>query len=156
MNRPVVIRINGRDYPAEIPDRMLLVQFIRDIAGLTGTHVGCDTGHCGACTVLVDGKPMKSCMVLAVQVTGSEITTIEGLAGEPKMRELQASFRSEFAVQCGYCTPGFLISSFHLLANHPNPTEEEIKENIAGNICRCDGYPNIVRAVRKASAPQTI
>jgi carbon-monoxide dehydrogenase small subunit len=151
MKRSVVIRINGKDYPAEIPDRMLLVQFIRDVAGLTGTHIGCDTGHCGACTVLVNGKSMKSCMVLAVQAAGADVMTVEGLAEDAKMRAIQEAFRSEFAVQCGYCTPGFLISSFYLLSKHPNPTEDQIKEAVAGNICRCAGYPNIVRAIKKAS-----
>ena len=156
MKRAVKVRLNGRDYPAEVDDRMLLVQFIRDVAGLTGTHVGCDTGHCGACTVLVDGKPVKSCMMLAVQAQGSEVQTIEGLSREAEMKKLQEAFGAEFAVQCGYCTSGMLISALSLLATNPSPTEEQIKEGVAGNICRCDGYPNIVRAIKKASeSPRT-
>jgi carbon-monoxide dehydrogenase small subunit len=151
MKKVVTIRINKRDYPAEIETRMLLVQFIRGVAGLTGTHVGCDTGHCGACTVLVNSESIKSCMMLAVQAEGSEVMTLEGLAGDASMRKLQETFRSEFAVQCGFCTPGLLISALDLLSKNPNPTEDQVKEGIAGNICRCEGYPSIVRAIRKAS-----
>lgn len=151
MKRTVIVNINGTNYSAEVQDRMLLVQFIREVAGLTGTHVGCDTGHCGACTVIVDGKSVKSCMMLAVQANGSKVVTVEGLAKDSKLHALQEAFREEFAVQCGYCTPGMLMSSLFLLEKHPNPTDEEIKEGIAGNICRCAGYPNIVRAIKSAS-----
>jgi len=150
MNKTVSMRINNIEYKAEIQPRTLLVQFIRETIGLTGTHVGCDTGHCGACTVLVDGKAIKSCQMLAVQADGSEITTVEGLAGNPKARALQDAFKSEFAIQCGYCTAGMLIASLELLSQNPTPSDDEVKEGIAGNICRCEGYPGIVRAIRKA------
>jgi carbon-monoxide dehydrogenase small subunit len=151
MRRTVTIKINGKDYSAEVEDRMLLVQFIREVAGLTGTHVGCDTGHCGACTVIMDGKSVKSCMVLAVQADGAEILTVEGLAKDGKLHPLQESFRENFALQCGYCTPGFLMSAYFLLNRNPNPTEEEIKEGITGNLCRCEGYPNIIKAIKAAA-----
>ncbi len=151
MRRRVTIKINGEEYSAEVEDRMLLVQFIREVAGLTGTHIGCDTGHCGACTVIMNGKSVKSCMVLAVQANGAEIMTVEGLAKNGELHPLQKAFQENFAIQCGYCTPGFLMSSYFLLQRNPNPTEEEIKEGLAGNICRCEGYPNIIRAVKAAA-----
>lgn len=151
MRRRVTIKINGEEYSAEVEDRMLLVQFIREVAGLTGTHIGCDTGHCGACTVIMNGKSVKSCMILAVQANGAEIMTVEGLAKNGELHPLQKAFQENFALQCGYCTPGFLMSSYFLLQRNPNPTEEEIKEGLAGNICRCEGYPNIIRAVKAAA-----
>jgi len=151
MKRRVTIKINGREYSAEVEDRMLLVQFIREVAGLTGTHIGCDTGHCGACTVIMNGKSVKSCMVLAVQADGAEILTVEGLAKDGELHPLQKAFNKNFALQCGYCTPGFLMSAYFLLSRNPNPTEEEIKEGIAGNLCRCEGYPNIIKAIKEAA-----
>ncbi len=151
MKRRVTIKINGREYSAEVEDRMLLVQFIREVAGLTGTHIGCDTGHCGACTVIMNGKSVKSCMVLAVQADGAEILTVEGLAKDGELHPLQKAFNKNFAVQCGFCTPGMLMSAYFLLSRNPNPTEEEIKEGIAGNLCRCEGYPNIIKAIKEAA-----
>ncbi len=151
MKRVVTIKINGEEYSAEVEDRMLLVQFIREVAGLTGTHIGCDTGHCGACTVIMNGKSVKSCMVLAVQANGAEIMTVEGLAKDGELHPLQKTFRENFALQCGFCTPGFLMSSYFLLQRNPNPTEEEIREGITGNLCRCEGYPKIIKAIKEAA-----
>jgi len=149
--KKVSIKINGERIEAEIPDRMLLVQFIREIAGLTGTHIGCDTGHCGACTVLLNGKSVKSCLVLAVQADNSEVTTIEGVKRNDKLHPVQEAFIENFAIQCGYCTPGLIMNSIFLLERNPDLTEEEIKEGIEGNICRCNGYQNIVKAIMDAS-----
>ena len=151
MKRVVTIKINGEEYSAEVEDRMLLVQFIREVAGLTGTHIGCDTGHCGACTVIMNGKSVKSCMVLAVQANGAEIMTVEGLAKDGELHPLQKAFHENFALQCGFCTPGFLMSSYFLLQRNPNPTEEEIREGITGNLCRCEGYPKIIKAIKEAA-----
>lgn len=150
MIRDIKLKINGKDYSASVQDRMLLVQFIRDVAGLGGTHIGCDTGHCGACTVLLGGRSVKSCMVLVVRAVGQDIVTIEGMQDGLTTR-LKEAFRENFAIQCGYCTPGFLVETHFLLKNNPHPTEEEIKDGISGNICRCNGYPNIVRAVKTAA-----
>ena len=148
----VGIEINGELYEREVEARRLLVHFIRDDLDLTGTHVGCDTGNCGACTVLLDGKAVKSCMLLAVQADGSKITTIEGLAPEDgELTPLQQAFSGHHALQCGYCTPGMLISATHLLATNPHPTEEEIRRGIQGNICRCTGYVNIVKAIQSVA-----
>jgi aerobic carbon-monoxide dehydrogenase small subunit len=151
MRRSVSIKINGETYWGEVEDRLLLVWFIREVAGLTGTHVGCDTGHCGACTVIVNGRSVKSCSVLAVQANGSQIMTVEGLASEGKPHVLQQSFRENFAVQCGYCTPGLLMSAYYLLSRNPHPTENEITRAIHGNLCRCEGYSAIIRAIKSAS-----
>lgn len=151
MKRSVSIKINGVNYSGEIEDRMLLVWFIREVAGLTGTRVGCDTGHCGACTVVMEGRSLKSCSLLAVQGDGSEILTVEGLIQGGKPHPLQQSFRENFAVQCGYCTPGFLMSAYFLLSRNPEPTESEIAKAIHGNLCRCEGYPGIIRAIKSAS-----
>ncbi|MDA2934919.1 (2Fe-2S)-binding protein, partial [Acidobacteria bacterium AH-259-D05] len=135
----VTVRINGRDFEHEVEPRLLLVSYIRDRVRLTGTHIGCDTGHCGACTVLFRGRPIKSCMMLAVSADGAEITTIEGLAADG-LHPVQEAFRSCFAVQCGYCTPGMIISSYWLLQNNPEPSEAQIRRAITGNLCMCTGY----------------
>ena len=146
------VEINGELYEREVAARGLLVHFIRDVVDLTGTHVGCDTGNCGACTVLVDGKTVKSCMLLAIQADGSKVTTVEGLAGaDGELTPLQQAFSRSHALQCGYCTPGMLLSATYLLEQNPHPTEEEIRRGIQGNICRCTGYVNIVEAIKSAA-----
>jgi aerobic-type carbon monoxide dehydrogenase small subunit (CoxS/CutS family) len=147
----VVVSVNGERYEREVEARKLLVHFIRDDLDLTGTHVGCDTGNCGACTVLLDGQAVKSCMLLAVQADGAEITTVEGLAPDGELNTLQRAFSEHHGLQCGYCTPGMLLSATYLLAQNPRPSEEEIRRGIQGNICRCTGYVNIVRAITAAS-----
>ncbi len=148
----ITVRVNGAAHSAEVDARLLLVHLIRDRLALTGTHVGCDTTHCGACTVLVDGVPTKSCTMLAVQADGAEIATVEGLAGPDGMSPLQEGFQQEHGLQCGFCTPGMLMTGTALLEDDPNPSEAEIREAISGNLCRCTGYVNIVRAVRYAAA----
>jgi aerobic-type carbon monoxide dehydrogenase small subunit (CoxS/CutS family) len=130
---------------------MLLVDFLRDELNLTGTHIGCDTGHCGACTISLNGTTVKSCMMLAVQANGAEILTIEGLAPDGKLHPLQEAFSENHALQCGYCTPGMILSSLFLLQRNPNPSEEDIRRGIEGNLCRCTGYVNIVKAVKAAA-----
>jgi carbon-monoxide dehydrogenase small subunit len=147
----VAMSVNGERYEREVEARKLLVHFIRDDLDLTGTHVGCDTGNCGACTVLLDGQAVKSCMLLAVQADGAEITTVEGLAPDGELNTLQRAFSEHHGLQCGYCTPGMLLSATYLLAQNPKPSEEEIRRGIQGNICRCTGYVNIVRAIQAAS-----
>jgi carbon-monoxide dehydrogenase small subunit len=145
----ISVTINGVVYEREVEARRLLVHFIRDDLRLTGTHIGCDTGNCGACTVIVDGKSAKSCMMLAVQADGAEIETVEGLAGpDGELHPLQAAFSANHGLQCGYCTPGMLMSAKALLDRNPSPTEEEIRRGINGNICRCTGYVNIVEAIK--------
>jgi aerobic carbon-monoxide dehydrogenase small subunit len=146
-SRAISVEINGERYEREVPARRLLVHFIRDDLGLTGTHIGCDTGNCGACTVSVDGEPVKSCMLLAVQADGTQITTVEGLAPDGELTPLQRSFNEHHALQCGYCTPGMLMSAAALLERNPRPTEDEVRYALQGNICRCTGYVNIVDAV---------
>ncbi len=146
----ITVNINGEAKPAEVEDRLLLVHFIRDTHGLTGTHIGCDTTHCGACTVLLDGSAVKSCTVFAVQANGRDVTTIEGMEGEA-LHPLQEGFMEEHGLQCGFCTPGMIMSSSHLLDNNPTPSEDEIRWGISGNLCRCTGYQNIVKAVQYAS-----
>lgn len=143
----VALEINGEQVELEVPTRRLLVHFIRDDLGLTGTHVGCDTGNCGACTIHVNGEPVKSCMMLAVQAHGSKIATVEGLAPDGELTPLQRAFNEHHALQCGYCTPGMLMSAAALLERNPSPSEEEVRVAIQGNICRCTGYVNIVHAV---------
>jgi carbon-monoxide dehydrogenase small subunit len=143
--------INGREYVGEIEPRTLLVYFLRDALNLTGTHVGCDTGHCGSCTVIVDGKAVKSCMVLAVQANESEILTVEGLADDDELHPIQKAFTENHGLQCGFCTPGLLMSTLALLRENPHPTEAEIRRGVEGNLCRCTGYVNVVRSVRAAS-----
>jgi len=146
-SRAISLEINGEQIEMEVPARRLLVHFIRDDLGLTGTHVGCDTGNCGACTVQLDGEPVKSCMMLAVQADGARIATVEGLAPDGDLTALQRAFNEHHALQCGYCTPGMLMSASALLARNPHPTEEEVRYALQGNICRCTGYVNIVEAV---------
>ncbi len=149
------VTINGEVYEQEVEARKLLVHFIRDVLDLTGTHVGCDTGNCGACTVLLDGKTLKSCMLLAIQADGATITTVEGLAGaDGELTALQRAFSTSHALQCGYCTPGMLLSATYLLEQNPHPTEEEIRRGIQGNICRCTGYVNIVEAIKSVAEGQ--
>jgi aerobic carbon-monoxide dehydrogenase small subunit len=143
----VSVEVNGEQVELEVPARRLLVHFIRDDLGLTGTHVGCDTGNCGACTVHVNGEPVKSCMLLAVQADGARITTVEGLAADGELTVLQKAFNEHHALQCGYCTPGMLMSATALLERNPRPSEDEVRYALQGNICRCTGYVNIVDAV---------
>jgi carbon-monoxide dehydrogenase small subunit len=147
----VHIKVNGREHKAEIEPRVLLVHFIRDVIELTGTHVGCDTTNCGACTVLLDGRPVKSCTVFAVQADGREIRTIEGLAANGRLHPLQEGFKEEHGLQCGFCTPGMIMSAYALLEKNPHPSEQEIRWGISGNLCRCTGYQNIVKAVQYAA-----
>jgi carbon-monoxide dehydrogenase small subunit len=151
----ISVEINGETYEREVEARKLLVHFIRDDLDLTGTHVGCDTGNCGACTVFLDGKTVKSCMLLAAQADGATITTVEGLAPDGELTALQRAFSEHHALQCGFCTPGMLLSATHLLERNASPSEEEIRRGIQGNICRCTGYVNIVRAIRAVSAGQS-
>jgi aerobic carbon-monoxide dehydrogenase small subunit len=149
----VTLTANGSEVAAEVEDRTLLVHFLRDVAGLSATNVGCDTSSCGACTVLLDGRSVKSCTVLAAQADGHEITTVEGLAGrEGEMHPMQAAFRAEHALQCGFCTPGMVMAAISLLAENPDPTEDEVRTALEGNLCRCTGYHNIVRAVLAAAS----
>jgi len=147
----VEVTVNGGTYQREIEPRTLLVEFIREELGLTGTHIGCDTSYCGACTVLMDGRPVKSCTVYAVQADGTEIETVEGLEQGDQLHPLQTAFSEHHGLQCGYCTPGMLMSSKHLLEENPNPSRDEIKKGIAGNVCRCTGYQNIITAVDDAA-----
>jgi carbon-monoxide dehydrogenase small subunit len=148
----VSITVNGRRYQRDVEPRQLLVHFIRDLGGVTGTKVGCDTSQCGACTVLLDGVAVKSCTCLAVQADGAEVTTIEGLAPAGALHPLQEAFWNTHGLQCGFCTPGMILTSHELLRRTPNPSDEEIRYGLAGNLCRCTGYQNIVRAVREAAA----
>ncbi len=147
----VAVTVNGTIYEREVDARRLLVHFLRDDLDLTGTHIGCDTGNCGACTILFNGQNVKSCMLLAVQADGAEITTVEGLAGDGDLTPLQEAFSHSHALQCGYCTPGMLISATALLRQNPSPTEDEIRKALQGNLCRCTGYVNIVEAVQSAA-----
>jgi aerobic carbon-monoxide dehydrogenase small subunit len=148
----VSIKLNGVDREGEIEPRLLLVHFLRDVLGFTGTHVGCDTSNCGACTVLLDGRAIKSCTFFAVQADGREVMTIEGVMQGGKLHPLQDGFHQEHGLQCGFCTPGMILSSYALLKKNPKPTEEEIRWGISGNLCRCTGYQNIVKAVQYAAA----
>jgi aerobic-type carbon monoxide dehydrogenase small subunit (CoxS/CutS family) len=148
----IEVDVNGTSYEHEVPTSRLLVHFLRDDLDLTGTHIGCDTGNCGACTVHVDGKPVKSCMILAVQADGARVDTVEGLAGDDELTPLQQAFSNEHALQCGYCTPGMLMSAAALLERVPSPSPDEVRTALQGNICRCTGYWNIVDAVVAAGA----
>jgi aerobic carbon-monoxide dehydrogenase small subunit len=152
LTSPVTVTVNGEARSTEVENRLLLVHFLRQTMGLTGTHVGCDTTSCGACTVLVDGVPAKSCTMLAVQVDGREVTTVEGLAGADGLHAIQTAFHEEHGLQCGFCTPGMMLTATALLADNPDPSEEEIRWALSGNICRCTGYVNIVKAVQAAGA----
>lgn len=145
--------INGQVAEHDVEPRLLLVHYIRDVVGLTGTNIGCDTSSCGACTVLVDGESVKSCTMLAAQADGTDITTIEGLASaDGTMHPMQEAFREKHALQCGYCTPGMVMAAVSLLKEHPNPTEAEVREGLEGNLCRCTGYHNIVQAILYAAS----
>lgn len=149
----VTIRVNGTETAHDVEDRTLLVSYLRDDCGLTGTNIGCDTTSCGACTVLLDGESVKSCTVLAAQASGRSVTTIEGLSGsgEDEMHPMQRAFQQEHGLQCGFCTPGMVMAATSLLAENPKPTEEQVRAGLEGNLCRCTGYHNIVRAVLAAA-----
>jgi carbon-monoxide dehydrogenase small subunit len=148
----VSVTVNGVEHSAEVEPRLLLVHFLRQTLGLTGTHVGCDTSSCGACTVLLDGTPVKSCTVLAVQAQGRRVETVEGLASGGELHPIQQAFHEQHGLQCGFCTPGMMLTATALLNENPEPTEEEIRWALSGNICRCTGYQNIVKAVQSAAA----
>jgi carbon-monoxide dehydrogenase small subunit len=148
---PVRLTVNGVEHSLEVEPRLLLVHALRDRLGLTGTHVGCDTSNCGACTVHLDGRAVKSCTVLAVQADGAEVTTIEGLGTEDDLHPVQEAFWNDHGLQCGYCTPGMIMAAAALLADNPDPTEDEVRHGLEGNLCRCTGYHNIVRAVLDAA-----
>ncbi len=150
----VTVEVNGTTFEREVEARRLLIHFLRDDLDLTGSHVGCDTGNCGACSVLLDGTLVKSCMVLAVQADGAKIETVEGLADDEQLNPLQQAFSDHHALQCGYCTPGMLMSATALLRDNPRPSDEDILRAIQGNICRCTGYWNIVKAVKAASGQE--
>jgi len=147
----IKVKINGVEREAAADPRLLLVHFIRESLHLTGTHIGCDTSHCGACTVMLNGKTVKSCTMFAVQADGAEITTIEGMMTDGQLHPIQEGFKQEHGLQCGYCTPGMILSAFALLQKNPKPSEAEIRRGISGNLCRCTGYQNIVKAVQYAS-----
>ncbi len=151
MKKKITININGVQRSAEVEPRLLLVHFLRENAGLTGTHIGCETSLCGACTVLMDGRAVKSCTVLAVQADGRSVTTVEGLATGDQLHPLQDGFWEEHGLQCGFCTPGMIMCSHDLLDRQPNPSDSDIREALNGNVCRCTGYQNIVAAVKNAS-----
>jgi len=148
----VTIDVNGASQAREVEPRLLLVHFLRDVLGLTGTHVGCDTSQCGACTVLLDGEAVKSCSLFAVQVDGRAITTIEGLSRDGKLHRMQEAFWEKHGLQCGFCTPGMVLAACQLLERNPSPTESEIRHGLEGNLCRCTGYANIVKAVQFAAS----
>lgn len=148
----IKLKVNGRDVQQDVENQLLLVDLLRDRLKLTGTHVGCDTSQCGACTVLLDGRAVRSCTMLAVQADGTEVTTVEGLAPEGGLHPLQQAFIDCHGLQCGFCTPGFVMSAASLLAQNPSPSDEEIRHALEGNLCRCTGYVNIVEAVREAAA----
>ncbi|MDR7554227.1 MAG: (2Fe-2S)-binding protein [Armatimonadota bacterium] len=151
MGYRVHVTVNGTPREAEVEARLLLVHFIREVLGLTGTHIGCDTTNCGACTVLLDGRPVKSCTVFAVQADGRDLMTVEGLARDGELHPIQEGFHERHGLQCGFCTPGMMMTAYALLQRTPAPTEEEIRWAIAGNLCRCTGYVNIVEAIRYAA-----
>jgi len=148
----VAITVNGTEHTDDVEPRLLLVHYLRDLLGLTGTNVGCDTTSCGACTVLLDGESVKSCTLLAAQADGGRVTTIEGLARGDEMHPMQQAFRENHALQCGYCTPGMVMAAVSLLEEHPDPTEVQVRKGLEGNLCRCTGYHNIVKAVLAAAS----
>ncbi len=150
----IKVTVNGSEHEANVDSRLLLVHFLRDDLRLTGTHIGCDTTHCGACTVIMDGEPVKSCTVLAVQAAGRGLMTVEGLEQNGELHPVQEGFWEEHGLQCGFCTPGMLMTSYALLQRNPKPSEPEIRQAISGNLCRCTGYQNIVKAVQYAAAKQ--
>ncbi|HEY6016952.1 MAG TPA: (2Fe-2S)-binding protein [Gaiellaceae bacterium] len=149
---PLTVTVNGEPRSADVEPRLLLVHFLRQTLGLTGTHIGCDTTSCGACTVLLDGTPVKSCTVLAVQAEGRAVQTVEGLMAGGQLHPIQEAFHQDHGLQCGYCTPGMMLTATAFLAENPQPTEEEIRWALSGNVCRCTGYQNIVKAVQSAAA----
>ena len=151
VTKTVTITVNGQSRTDEVEPRLLLVHYLRDVLGLTGTHVGCETSLCGACTVVLNGQAVKSCTVLAVQADGGEVLTVEGLEKDGKLHPLQEGFWEEHGLQCGYCTPGMIMASYQLLQRNPNPTEAEIRHGLEGNLCRCTGYQHIVKAVQYAA-----
>ncbi len=151
MTQPVALTINGRRREDYVEPRLLLVHYLREVAGLTGTHIGCDTSQCGSCTVLIDGDAVKSCSVFTVQAAGKDVTTIEGLAADGILHPVQQAFWSEHGLQCGFCTPGFIMAAAYLLKQNPSPTDDEIARGLEGNLCRCTGYANIKKAVRSAA-----
>jgi carbon-monoxide dehydrogenase small subunit len=151
MKRKITLTINGKQYTDEVEPRLLLIHYLREIAGLTGPHIGCETSICGACTVLLDGRAVKACTMFAVQADGRQVMTIEGLAAGGKLDPLQEAFWNEHGAQCGFCTPGMILTAKQLLADNPNPTDQEIRHGLAGNLCRCTGYQHIVNAVRAAA-----
>jgi aerobic carbon-monoxide dehydrogenase small subunit len=150
----VTIEVNGRQTSEDVEDRTLLVHYLRDVLGLTGTNVGCDTTSCGACTVLLDGESVKSCTVLAAQADGHQVTTVEGLSQNGELHPIQRAFREQHGLQCGFCTPGMMMASVSLLAENPKPTRDEVRAALEGNLCRCTGYHNIVSAVMDASVQE--
>ena len=152
MNKEITVTVNGTEHKLEVEPRLLLVHMIREVLNLTGTHIGCDTSSCGACTILLDGKSVKSCTILAVQTDGRSIATIEGVSPEGQLDSLQEGFHLNHGLHCGFCTPGMIMRATELLANNPDPTEDEIRWGISGNLCRCTGYNNIVKAIKYASA----
>lgn len=151
MKQPIRVTVNGEAHASEVEPRTLLVTYLREHLDLTGTHIGCDTGQCGACTVMLDGEPVKSCMVLAVQADGAKVTTVEGLARDGKYHPIQTAFWEKHGLQCGFCTPGMMVAAASLLERNPDPSDAEIREQLEGNLCRCTGYQNIVAAVRSAA-----
>jgi len=151
MKQAISINVNGVDHAAEVEPRLLLVHYLRDVLGLTGTHVGCETSICGACTVLLDGQAVKSCTMLAVQANGSNVTTIEGFATNGDLHPVQEGFWEKHGLQCGYCTPGMIIAASQIIDRNPNPSREEIRHGLEGNLCRCTGYQHIVEAVEYAA-----
>lgn len=151
MEQSIRVTVNGVEQQSTVEPRTLLVHYLRDVLNLTGTHVGCDTGQCGACTVLLNGQPVKSCMVLAVQADGAQVQTVEGLAQGGEYHPIQAAFWEKHGLQCGFCTPGMIMAAVGILQRNPNPTDEEIREQLEGNLCRCTGYQNIVAAVQVAA-----
>jgi carbon-monoxide dehydrogenase small subunit len=151
---PITVTVNGQLHAGDVEPRQLLVHFLRDTLGLTGTHVGCDTSNCGACTVHFNGDAVKSCTVLAVQADDAEVTTIEGMGSEDDLHPMQEAFWANHGLQCGYCTPGMIMAGADLIAKNPSPTEEEVREALAGNLCRCTGYHNIVKAVLSAAGQE--
>ncbi len=148
---PITVTVNGKTYERKVEPRLLLVELIRETLGLTGTHIGCDTSYCGACTIIVDGDAIKSCTLLAVQADGSEILTVEGLERDGELHPLQQAFSQNHGLQCGYCTPGMLMSSLALLAENPDPDIKDIRKQLGGNLCRCTGYQNIIKSVQAAA-----
>ena len=151
MGLQISVTINGETHTSEVEPRLLLVEYLRDTLNMTGTHIGCDTSSCGACTVILNGSAVKSCTLLAAQADGGEVTTVEGLADGDQLHPLQEGFWEMHGLQCGFCTPGMIMASYDLLKKNPNPTEEEIRHGLAGNFCRCTGYHNIVKAVQYAA-----